>query len=178
MWKKFKDWTTSNFKSPVIFKPEIVQQGRQIYTLRQAEKGDIAAFLTIEKENYQGQTPWDYSAFMRELNRKQGSLYFSLIKDNAVIAFIGLNWNRQEAHITNFAVKQANQQQGVGKWLLQYAINYARQIPVAQVTLEVSVENSVAIKLYHSLGFKDGRIKKFYYSFNHGDAMNMFLDLE
>ncbi|MGL5900658.1 MAG: ribosomal protein S18-alanine N-acetyltransferase [Lactobacillaceae bacterium] len=177
MWKKFKNWTTNNFDI-VKFEPEIVRLGTQIFTLRKATSLDINQFLFIEKENYQGKTPWDYSAFIRELNRRQFSLYLSLVQGNQIIAFIGFNWNSREAHITNFAISRTKQHQGIGKWLLQYVINYAKKIPVFRITLEVSVDNEIAIKLYHSLSFKDGRIKKFYYSFNHGDAMNMYLDLE
>ncbi|BDR58767.1 ribosomal protein S18-alanine N-acetyltransferase [Xylocopilactobacillus apicola] len=178
MWQKFIDWTFNGRQNFVEYKPIQVFIETKLFTLRKAEMDDISDLLKIEREVYAGQTPWDRSAFVREIGQRRGSLYLILENSKEIVAFIGLNWNREEAHITNFAVLTKYQQQGIGRWLLNYAVEYTNKLSVSKLTLEVSVENQVAIHLYHAVGFQDGRIMKFYYSFNNGgDAMNMELDL-
>ncbi|BDR56653.1 ribosomal protein S18-alanine N-acetyltransferase [Xylocopilactobacillus apis] len=178
MWKKFKDWTSNNSGSESKFQSEQILINNQLFTLRSANESDIDRFLKMEKELYEGRTPWDAGAFTREIRRHQDALYLILENTNDLVAFIGLNWNHEESHITNFAVLTSYQEQGIGRWLLNYAIDYSRKLKAKKLTLEVSVENNIAIHLYHTVGFRDGNIKRFYYNFNNGDAMNMELDLE
>ena len=177
MWKKFKNWTYKNNQSPVEFRSSNVIIQNTLFTLRKAELFDVKSLLQIEREVYDGETPWDSKAFTREIERRFGSLYLILENKRSIVAFIGLNWNQEEMHITNFAVLTAYQGQKIGRWLLNFAIDYATSLLVNKITLEVSVENQIAIHLYHAVGFEDGQIKKFYYSFNNGDAMNMELEL-
>lgn len=175
MWKKFKDWTYNKQQPAVTFKGLKVLIGNRLFNLRKARQSDVSNLLKIERELYDGLTPWDKSSFMREIGRSHGSLYLVLENTDEIVAFIGLNWNLDEAHITNLAVLSEYQEQKIGHWLLEYVIEYCKKLDVDRLTLEVDVENHVAIHLYHSLGFKNGRIKKFYYNFNNGDAMNMEL---
>ena len=61
--------------------------------------------------------------------------------------------------------------------LMQEMIAIARQQDRQRMTLEVAVDNAPALHLYHELGFKEGRIRRNYYTNEHKDAMDMELSL-
>ncbi|WP_390405053.1 ribosomal protein S18-alanine N-acetyltransferase [Lacticaseibacillus jixiensis] len=178
MLRKFRDWIENNPPEPLLFAQSEVVINRRSYTLRKMTNADIDAALAIERAVY-NDTPWDRVAFLSELRKRQHSLYLvlTLPDDGLVVAFIGCWFSRNEAHVTNIAVDPNLQHQGIGRFLMKMIIAKALDYGSLQLTLEVRTDNAVAQALYHSLGFKDGRIKKGYYVANHDDAMDMWLEL-
>lgn len=79
--------------------------------------------------------------------------------------------------MTNIAVDPAYQHMGLGRFLMQFMIGRAIDYGSQKITLEVRTNNEIAKRLYHSLGFQDGRIKKGYYVSNHDDALDMYREL-
>ena len=53
--------------------------------------------------------------------------------------------------------------------LLDYIINYCKNINISQINLEVNSNNTIAINLYKKFGFKQVGLRKNYYS--NGDAL-------
>ena len=79
-----------------------------------------------------------------------------------------------EAEIYTICVAPLARGKGIGRKLLTEAINYARLQRIAKIFLEVAEDNSPALKLYISAGFKEvGRRKKYYN--NQTDALVMEL---
>ncbi len=75
-------------------------------------------------------------------------------------------------HILNIAVDPAFRGQGLGKRLLEYALQYCRRLGADQVELEVRTDNEIAIALYQKYGFEIRELLPCYYS-NGEDAFVM-----
>ncbi len=67
-------------------------------------------------------------------------------------------------HILNIAVDPAFRRRGLGQRLLEYALDYCRQLGAERVELEVRTGNSAAIALYQKHGFVIRERVPFYYS--------------
>lgn len=152
MFEKFKNWLEQvggTDRMPMTFASRSIRLNHQSGTISQAKEADIAAMVHIEELIY-GVAPWNRAAFAADL-KKSDRLYLVLKNANGdVLGFIGcsFDWNRADAHITNFGVHPAFQRQGLGTYLLQTT----RQIALAQamrtMSLEVRVSNYQAQRLY------------------------------
>ena len=90
-----------------------------------------------------------------------------------IIGFSSIWVMSDEAHITNIAVRQSWQRQGVGEMLLMSIIELAAQLKANIVTLEVRVSNLPAQNLYHKYGFVQVGLRRGYYTDNREDALLM-----
>lgn len=75
-------------------------------------------------------------------------------------------------HILNIAVDPAFRGRGLGKRLLEYALEYCRGLGAERVELEVRTGNDAAIALYRKYGFEIRELVPCYYS-NGEDAFVM-----
>ncbi|MFD1672327.1 ribosomal protein S18-alanine N-acetyltransferase [Agrilactobacillus yilanensis] len=180
MFKKFKAlFQKKNDNTMMIhYEDQTLMINQRPYTLARAKYSDIDEMLVLERALYDGETPWDKMAFMSEIRKTELSLYLVLREQDELVAFIGCWFTKNESHITNIAVSQAYQNQGIGRFLMVYMINLVREQGSEQMTLEVRTNNEPAKHLYHSLGFEDGHIKVGYYVLDHADAMDMRLNLK
>lgn len=192
MLKKFREWLTNEGNTTQTSKAEIPRKLSQRARLSQShfiqEDGtlfeatigsdtDIKALLTIQKACYNGETPWDAAALHHELKRNTNALYIIVRQMETPVGFIGAWLVEKEAHITNIAVVPRFQEQGVATWLIRELERLSLEHGMEILSLEVRVSNEKAQRLYHKLGFKDGKVKRFYYSNDHEDALEMSLDL-
>jgi [ribosomal protein S18]-alanine N-acetyltransferase len=83
-----------------------------------------------------------------------------------------------ELHILSLATMPPCRRQGVGKRLLDAAMDFAREQRVRLVLLEVRRSNQTAIRLYRAAGFSAMAIRAKYYADNHEDAVEMALVLD
>lgn len=96
------------------------------------------------------------------------------LKEGTAIIFLALNgdeaigwiWchkiirmNAVRLHIANIAVKPTYRKRGIGKKLLQYGENYAKDHEYSGVDLLVTSSNIDALKFYRTLGYIDERIQ-------------------
>jgi ribosomal-protein-alanine N-acetyltransferase len=81
-----------------------------------------------------------------------------------------------EAEILTLAVAPAARGGGLGRSLLQAAINKARALQARTMFLEVGTDNPAALALYAGLGFARVGMRKGYY--NGRDAAVLRLSLE
>ena len=92
---------------------------------------------------------------------------------HCIIGFTSMWVMADEAHITNIAVRQSHQRQGIGELLLISIIDLANELKASIVTLEVRVSNLVAQKLYRKYGFEQVGLRRNYYTDNREDALLM-----
>lgn len=125
-------------------------------------------------------TPWSEDSFRREF---EGGLarYFIAIRlspegreTELVAGFCGYWKVLDEAHITNVAVHPGHRNIGVGAGLLDAMIGDMKLNGSKAATLEVSVDNFGAIRLYERFGFERAGIRKNYYENPGKDAIIMW----
>ena len=92
-----------------------------------------------------------------------------------VIGYAGAWMIFEEGHITNIAIRQDCRGQGVGEALTQALVQYAANLGVQYITLEVRRSNLIAQNMYRKLGFEKLGVRKCYYPDNQEDAFLMVL---
>jgi ribosomal-protein-alanine N-acetyltransferase len=90
-----------------------------------------------------------------------------------IVGFTGFWVLAGEAHITNIAVRQEYQRQGIGESLIITVMDLASELNAEFVTLEVRVSNTVAQNLYRKYGFAEVGLRHRYYHDNGEDALLM-----
>jgi len=90
-----------------------------------------------------------------------------------ILGFAGIWVLGDEAHITNIAVRNSCQRQGIGERLLIAIIDLAVKLSASVVTLEVRVSNTAAQKLYYKYGFTQVGLRHGYYTDNREDGLVM-----
>ena len=129
---------------------------------------DLQHVMAIEKEAFPD--PWHESFFKRELTKKRKNAYLYVAKlHKKVIGFIVFYIFNGEGHIHNFAVDTGYRRRGIGKYLLESALQIIEKNGVDEVFLEVSVKNTAALELYKKYHFQVFGVRKRYYS-NGDDA--------
>ncbi|MCS6936894.1 MAG: ribosomal protein S18-alanine N-acetyltransferase [Candidatus Bipolaricaulota bacterium] len=150
--------------------------------LRPATREDLAAIWEIERASFS--TPWPKEYLEQQLG--EGFVVLERAGQIAGYAVIGIKipsfFARLEqrtralfshtplpepptvAHLLNIAVAPAFRRQGLGRFLLQYALDYAHQLGASRIELEVRTDNSAAIALYRKFGFHVQEIVPNYYS--------------
>lgn len=87
--------------------------------------------------------------------------YIGYFIDRKVIGFIEYNDIYESIDIVNVLVKEEYRNKKIGTKLLSYLIEKSKD--KYNITLEVNINNNVAIHLYEKLGFKKVSIRKEYY---------------
>ena len=83
--------------------------------------------------------------------------------DDKVICYYSFYNICDEGNINNLAVLDSFRGQGIGSMLLEDMIDVAKSRQISALTLEVNVNNKVAIYLYQKFGFVvEGKRVKFY----------------
>ncbi|MFL2133431.1 ribosomal protein S18-alanine N-acetyltransferase [Desemzia sp. FAM 24101] len=188
MLKKFRDWLTSGVstvsisetipKTKVSHRIQLSQShlilgDGAMFETAIGEDRDVETLLAIQTACYNGETPWNASALHHELKRNTNALYIVIRQISKPVAFIGAWLVEKEAHITNVAVVPEFQRKGIATWMIQELERISAAEGMEVLSLEVRVSNEKAQRLYHQLGFSEGKVKKFYYSNDHEDALEM-----
>ncbi len=145
------------------------------YKIRYMVKEDIDEVLVVESKSFA--TPWSRTAFLNEIVHNQFAHYLVIEHEGVIIGYCGVWIIVDEAHITNIAIDPKYRGLKLGEQLLIHAIELARTLGGAKMTLEVRVSNHVAQGLYSKLGFQPGGIRKQYYTDNQEDALVMWVVL-
>ncbi len=93
-----------------------------------------------------------------------------------IVGFCGFWIMADEAHITNIAVRERYQRQGIGELLLLATIDLAVKLSTRLLTLEVRVSNTTAQNLYYKCGFTKTGLRQGYYTDNKEDALLMSVE--
>ena len=142
--------------------------------IRRMQKADIKAVFDIELNTFS--VPWPEASFHHELEANPAARYLVAESDDGeVIAYAGAWMIFEEAHITNIAVREDFRGQGMGIQLTKALIQYAANLGVRYMTLEVRKSNLAAQGMYQKLGFEKLSVRKRYYPDNQEDALLMVL---
>ncbi len=146
--------------------------------VREMAESDIPAVLSIEVEAFS--VPWSRGQFRSEIrNARLSHLLVAEPEEEpgTLVAYACYSLVVDEAHITNFAVRNTHRQRGVAEQLLQSLLDRAISQGARQATLEVRVSNEPAKRLYGKFGFEPAAIRKGYYPDNREDALVMWAEL-
>ena len=141
-------------------------------TIRRMTLADVPAVRAIEVATFA--MPWSLESLQNEMERNACARYLIAEDESgALIAYAGAWIVFDEAHVTNVAVAQAMRGRGIGRAILAALMQYAANMGVQYLTLEVRRSNLVAQKMYQSLGFLKLGLRKRYYEDNGEDAYLM-----
>ena len=135
---------------------------------------DAEAAAQIEAASFA--RPWSLADFQYEMLENPVARYVVAERDGQLLGFAGAHIIFEEGHVTNVVVSQTARRQGIGRALMEALIQYAVNLGVAYLTLEVREGNSKAISLYTSLGFHKVAVRAKYYEDNQEDAWLMVCD--
>jgi ribosomal-protein-alanine N-acetyltransferase len=119
--------------------------------------------------------PWPRDAYRAEIqDNKVADYIVARDDDGAVVGFAGMWVIFDEAHVTTIAVDRRHRGMRIGSRLMLALIDRALRRGARWMTLEVRPSNSVALRMYRTLGFRDVALRKRYYSDNGEDAVVMW----
>ncbi len=147
---------------------------KDLMRLRRMTTADLTGVMTIERKNYQ--FPWTEDIF-RDCFKARYSCWVCEELDK-ILGYSIVSIAVGEAHILNICVDPAEQNQGIGRKMLENLIETARG-RAETIFLEVRPSNLGAIALYEKMGFNEIGIRKGYYPAEHGreDAIMLALEL-
>lgn len=122
--------------------------------------------------------PWTKDAFFHEMIGNEHAYYVVAETDEGIVGYCGMWLVMDEAHVTNIAIHPDQRGKKMGEGMMQAAIDAAKANGAVLMTLEARVSNTVAQNLYRKLGFKNGGIRKRYYTDNYEDAIVMWVNFD
>jgi [ribosomal protein S18]-alanine N-acetyltransferase len=90
------------------------------------------------------------------------------ISSNDILAYAVIHNVLDESQLLNIVIKKKEQGRGLGSYFLQQLIDYLKDQNQHSFLLEVRASNTIAIKLYESLGFQRDGARRAYYPRNSG----------
>jgi ribosomal-protein-alanine N-acetyltransferase len=120
---------------------------------------DVSLVAAVEQASYQ--FPWSEGVF-RDCVRV-GYLCRVVEFRGEVGGYGIMSFGAGEAHILNVCVRKDLRSFGVGRRLMDYLLDRARDEYMQDIFLEVRPSNGVAIRLYESMGFERIGVRKGYY---------------
>ena len=127
--------------------------------MRPMRATDLAEVAAIERSSYQ--FPWSEGIFRDCL--RVGYVCRVISVSRRVVAYGVMSFGAGEAHILNLCVAEEYRCRGVGKRLLASLIERATAAGMTEAYLEVRPSNTVAIRLYLSVGFEQVGMRRGYY---------------
>ena len=118
--------------------------------------------------------PWTRADFEYELRENKLAIYFVAKADGEVVGYCGMWHVVNEGHITNIAVAESHQRQGIGDMLMTALETEACVRRMIGLTLEVRLGNHQALRLYNKHQFKIEGLRKNYYADTKEDAAIMW----
>lgn len=136
---------------------------------------DLERVVAIESEIYSH--PWTLGNFRDSLSA--GYSCWVMESEGALCGYGVLMMGVDEAHLLNVSVAKPRQGEGLGRQLLEFYIQRARELGAHALFLEVRPSNTAARKLYSAAGFRELALRRNYYPAERGreDAILMGLDL-
>lgn len=142
--------------------------------IRLMRADDVEKVHAIEEQCFA--VPWSRESFLREVTQNLCARYLVLCEDGEAVAYAGMWFVLDEAHVTNIAVRPDRRARGYGKAITQALIQLAADSGMTWMTLECRRSNEVAQSLYRKLGFVEVGFRKRYYADNNEDALIMALE--
>ena len=141
------------------------------YTVRRMTIEDVPQVHAIELATFP--TPWSEQSFIDEMTKNVCARYMVAEENGRILAFAGAWLIFDEGHITNIAVDEAVRGRRIGAGVTKALMQYAANLGVDYMMLEVRRSNLVAQSMYKKLGFIELGYRKRYYEDNGEDALLM-----
>jgi [ribosomal protein S18]-alanine N-acetyltransferase len=147
----------------------------QAHWVRPMRESDLSAIMDIEARSYD--FPWTEGIFRDCL--RVGYYCLVLERDSTVGAYGIMSLGAGEGHILNLCVNPEYRYQGLGRYMLEHLLTYARSHLIRVAVLEVRCSNEPALALYGAMGFHKIGVRKGYYPAFGGreDALVLMLRL-
>lgn len=139
--------------------------------IRELTEADVQAVSRIEAATFS--MPWSADDFL-EMVKADYAYYYVAEADGEIAGCCGIRNMAGEGEITNVVVAEAFRCKGIGKEMLEYMLERAKEAGIGDCTLEVRVSNLPAIRLYEKLGFKAEGIRPGFYEKPAEDALIMW----
>lgn len=143
-------------------------------TIRKMTIEDVEQVFEIEKLSFT--LPWTKDSFYYEMTTNENAYYVVAETKQGVVGYCGMWLVLDEAHVTNIAILPDERGKKLGERLMRAAMDTAKGQGAVLMTLEARVSNEPALNLYRKLGFKNGGIRKRYYTDNSEDAIVMWVN--
>ncbi|MFD8566405.1 ribosomal protein S18-alanine N-acetyltransferase [Streptomyces sp. NPDC057694] len=139
---------------------------------------DIDPVLALEKDLFPADA-WSRGMFWSELSHARGvgstRRYVVAYDGDRLLGYGGLAAAQDLADVQTIAVARDQWGSGLGARLLTELLRHATAFEVAEVMLEVRVDNTRAQKLYERFGFEPIGFRRGYYQPGNVDALVMRL---
>ena len=129
------------------------------YQFRPMQIDDLDTVMMIEPLIYP--YPWSRGNFSDSLN--SGYSAWVLMSNETIIGYALVMMVLDEAHLLNLSIAKDFQKQGLGRLLLEYMIQIAKNHQAVNMFSEVRSSNISAIALYENMGFNEMAIRRNYY---------------
>ena len=139
-------------------------------TLREMTVEDLDQVMEIENALFS--VPWSREGFFTYLI-KDRSLFLVVEEKGRILGYCGLVYVLDEGEITNVAVREDRQREGIGHFMVDGMLRFAVELKLNVLYLEVRAGNGTAIRLYERLGFEKNGLRKNYYTDPTEDAILM-----
>jgi len=152
------------------------EQAFRHYSIEPMRERDLIDVVEIEETS--GLNRWGYDAYRRELFANPNSVMIvarNMISGPSVVGFFAGWIVEDELHVNNVASHKGYRRMGIGRSLMQAAIDEARVRGVAEVLLEVRASNESAQQMYRNLNFHFVGRRRDYYRLPTEDALVMKL---
>lgn len=139
--------------------------------IRPMDEQDLTDVLAIESRAYD--FPWSRTIFRDCL--RVGYCCWVLEKDGVLEGYCVMSVGAGECHILNLCIHPDSQGLGLGRRLLDFVLDVAREHNADSAFLEVRPSNDPAKRLYRNTGFDDIGVRRNYYParFGREDAVIM-----
>ena len=141
--------------------------------IRPIREEDVPQIHEIEKLCFA--MPWSEESILHDV--KENVVARWLVMDDGagrVLAYAGMWFVLDEAHVCNVAVHPDHRRKGYGMLIFSELEKLAMENSMSMMTLEVRRSNIAAQNLYHACGFLDVGYRKRYYEDNKEDALIMY----
>lgn len=139
-------------------------------TIEKMTLGHLEKIKKILKEDFDGF--WNENILRSELENPASMYIVAIDEKNNIVGYAGIWQPIDEAHITNIVTKKDKRNNKIGTKMLEKLIDIAKERRLKDITLEVNVNNILAINLYKKYNFKEVGLRKKYYN-NTDDAIIM-----
>jgi ribosomal-protein-alanine N-acetyltransferase len=141
------------------------------------KKEDLDQVMAIEDEAFT--MPWSRNLFLSEFRNPAVSLMLVALAaaSSRIVVGYSVCWVFvDELHILNLATKAEYRRQGIARQLMLETLKRAYDRGARKAFLEVRASNEPAQRLYESMGFTVGPVRKDYYDMPVEDAVVMVLE--
>ena len=144
--------------------------------IRDMTRADLGSVMSIERAAFS--TPWKATTFESLLQRSDADLIAAVAADDDNLVGYAVVWTVvDQAELGNVAVHEEWRNRGVGRTLVEAALERARAREAEECFLEVRESNRNAQSLYEKCGFRSIGRRRRYYSNPTEDALVMRAEL-